>query len=69
MSATVEYTTDMGNGQVQVHSRSALGHPFTVAVGRHLLDTADLYKILDVRAGKVDSEVAAVRAHQERGVS
>ena len=69
MSSTVLWHADMGNGQVQVHSRSELGHPFSVVVGRNLLDTAELYKILDVRAASVDREVTAIRAHQERGVS
>jgi hypothetical protein len=69
MSATVEYHVEIGNGQVQVFSRSALGTPFNVVVGRNLLGTADLYRILDVRAASVDGETAAIREHQQRGVS
>jgi hypothetical protein len=40
-----------------------------VVVGRNLLGTADLYRILDVRAASVDGETAAIREHQQRGVS
>lgn len=69
MVATVEYTKDLGNGQVQVFSRSDLGHPFSVTVGRHLLDTRELYLVLAVRSASVDREVTSIRAHQQRGVS
>ena len=68
MSASVEYTRDLGDGRVQVFSRSTLGHPFSVAVGRDKLGTADLYQVLDVRAASVDREAAAQAAHRERGV-
>lgn len=69
MAVQVEYHHDMGNGTVQVYSRTESGKPFNVVIGLDLLGTATMYQVLEQRARTVEREAAAQAAHNARGVS
>jgi hypothetical protein len=66
--ARFEYQTDLGNGKVQVHSRSDAGNPFSVVIWRDAVGTDVMYLAMAARAATVDKEAAAVATHQRRSV-
>lgn len=64
MGITVTVSEDLGDGTVRVRAHTSYGSDVDVVMGRDMLGTADMYRVLETRGAQVDRQVSALNARR-----